>query len=317
MKKIFLFLLIVIFVAAGYLSTYGWKSTKSSVLIYSSKTKKIAASLKKHISVLSQEIGWRNADEYGNLQKAGEYIYNEFLMSGFEVEKQEFKAKDKVFYNIIAKKKGSRDTKDIFVVGAHYDTYFSPGADANASGAAVLLELAKSLSLEQLPVGLQLVAFTNKEPPFWNTGFMGSAQYLNALDDNKQGIVGAVILDSVGYYDNKAYSQRYPPFFGIFNPDKGNFLAVVGNRFSAAMQKDIFSRLQKKLSFSVIGFLFFDFINSDHWAFWERDYPAVLLTDTGPYRSRRHAGLKDVPERLNYLKMAQIVEGLVSVILDR
>ena len=307
----------IIFVATGYLSTYGWKNIKSSVLVYSPKTKRIAESLKKHVFVLSSEIGWRNNDEYGNLQKAGEYIYNEFLMSGFEVEKQSFKVQDKTFYNIIAKKKGSEETKSVFVIGAHYDSYFGPGADANASGVAVLLELAKLLSRQQAPFTLHLVAFTNKEFPFWNTELMGSAQYLRRVEENKENLSGAVILDSVGYYDTRVYSQRYPPFLGIFYPDKSNFLAVIGNRPSAFLQSDVLMRLQKELSFSIVGFLLFDFINSDHRTFWKKNYPAVLLTDTGSYRNRHHAGIKDLLEKLNYFKMAQIVEGLASIIPER
>ncbi len=72
--------------------------------------------------------------------------------------------------------------------------------------------------------------------------------------------------------------------------------------------------MKKDTSLPVRGFIGFDFMNSDQWAFRRGGYDTVLVTDTGPYRSPNYYGLSDSFKKLNYLNMAQTVKGLATVI---
>src|SRR5204862_456075 len=65
----------------------------------------------------------------------------------------------------------------VVLVGAHYDSAGTPGADDNGSGVAALLEITRQLAGAKLGRKLRCVAFTNEEPPFFDTDQMGSRVY--------------------------------------------------------------------------------------------------------------------------------------------
>ncbi|NIP25900.1 MAG: M28 family peptidase, partial [Gammaproteobacteria bacterium] len=76
------------------------------------------------------------------------------------------------------------------VVAAHYDTvWLSPGADDNASGVSVLLELAQLLKNITPGKAIELVAFTNEEQPFAETELMGSRVYLEQFTETSEKIL--------------------------------------------------------------------------------------------------------------------------------
>jgi hypothetical protein len=45
---------------------------------------------------------------------------------------------------------------------------------------------------------------------------------------------------------------------------------------------------------------------SDHWSFWVAGYPAIMVTDTAPFRYPRHHTLADTPEKIDYTAMARV-----------
>jgi hypothetical protein len=53
---------------------------------------------------------------------------------------------------------------------------------------------------------------------------------------------------------------------------------------------------------------------SDHWSFWQEGYPAVMVTDTAPFRNKNYHLPSDTPDTLDYQRMARVVEGLERVI---
>src|SRR5207244_3693598 len=58
----------------------------------------------------------------------------------------------------------------IVLFGAHYDSVSgSPGADDNATGVAVLMEISRALAKAPLKRRLRCVAFVNEEPPYFYT----------------------------------------------------------------------------------------------------------------------------------------------------
>ena len=55
---------------------------------------------------------------------------------------------------------------------------------------------------------------------------------------------------------------------------------------------------------------------SDQWSFWQFGWPATMVTDTAPFRNPHYHEASDLPETLDYARMAQVVEGLSGVIED-
>ena len=83
--------------------------------------------------------------------------------------------KDLPSQNVIAEKKGSGGAA--VVLGGHYDTVPGvSGANDNASGTAVLLAIAESLSEVELPFTLRIIAFGSEE-----LGLLGSQFYVQSI----------------------------------------------------------------------------------------------------------------------------------------
>jgi hypothetical protein len=55
---------------------------------------------------------------------------------------------------------------------------------------------------------------------------------------------------------------------------------------------------------------------SDHWSFGEHGYPALMVTDTAPFRYRHYHRDTDTFEEIDFDRMTRVVSGLVPVIED-
>ncbi|RLD95382.1 MAG: peptidase M28, partial [Aquificota bacterium] len=49
---------------------------------------------------------------------------------------------------------------------------------------------------------------------------------------------------------------------------------------------------------------------SDNASFWDKGYPAVMITDTAYYRNPNYHTSRDTPETLDYQAMAQLVKSI-------
>jgi hypothetical protein len=98
--------------------------------------------LSEHVRILAQEIGERHHLRRDALEKAAVYIEEQFRLSRYVPKSQ--RVSNRGFRNIVVDLYGRTARNKILVIGAHYDTtWMTPGADDNASGVAVLLELAR------------------------------------------------------------------------------------------------------------------------------------------------------------------------------
>lgn len=298
-------------------STFGWKIFVPHSVFVEIQDSSIPVNLKSHVQQLSETIGNRSVYEYAKLQQTADYIVEQFRAYGYQVEFQEYMIADKRVKNIIAVKRGTKAPEEIIVVGAHYDSCDNPGADDNASGVAGLLELARIFSHKDNGRTIEFVAFVNEEPPFFKTEAMGSRVYARSAKSMRKDIKGAIVLEMIGYYSNTFSSQRYPIVLGLFYPNKGNFIAVIGDFKSRPLNKNI-SRLFKKNSAFPIESVSLGFVPgadfSDHWSFWQEGYPAVMITDTAFLRHHNYHRNSDTLEKLNFDYMANVIEGLVPAI---
>ena len=201
------------------------------------------------------------------------------------------------------------------VIGAHYDTVpGSPGADDNASGVAVLIELARM----RLPA--RFVAFANEEMPYFQSGEMGSLAYAARAADAGDRISAMLSLEMLGYYRDEAGSQQYPPPLSWFYPNRGDFIGFVGDIGSRTLVRRALGAFRRSARFPSEGVAAPAAIPgvtwSDHWSFREHDYPAIMVTDTAFYRYPHYHLPSDTPEKLDYLRMARVTLGLAAVIKE-
>ncbi len=266
---------------------------------------------------LSETIGQRSYLDLEKLNLTAQYIEERLVLCGCSPERQLFDYRGNSYYNIICEVKGTEGVDNpVLIVGAHYDTVVgTPGADDNASGVACMIELARLAALEPFKKTTRFVSFCLEEPPVYMTKNMGSYIYARSLDESRTNVYGMISLEMVGYYSEHKNSQYYPNhLFQFFYPDKGNFIAFVGNIASARFTKKV------KKNFSVFSSLPVESLNSvsiipgvdfsDHRNFWKFGYPAFMITDTAFYRNPNYHAPGDIASTLNYEFMTELVSGL-------
>ena len=201
------------------------------------------------------------------------------------------------------------------VVGAHYDSVpGSPGADDNASGVAVLIELARM----RLPA--RFVAFANEEAPYFQSGEMGSHAWAARAKADGEAVTAMISLEMLGYYRDDRGSQQYPAPLGWFYPDRGNFIGFVGDLGAISLVRRAIGAFREHTKFPSEGLAAPAAIPgvswSDHWSFREHGFPAIMVTDTAFYRYPHYHLASDTPEKLDYLRMARVTLGLAATIRE-
>jgi hypothetical protein len=155
---------------------------------------------RQHIVALAEDIGARlpgSAEE----AEAAAYIVDVLEGYGYEVETQTFTFtteddEELESTNVIAVKPG--ESEEEIIVGAHYDSVDdADGVDDNASGVAVLLEVASLLQNVPTPYTIRLIAFGAEE-----NDMDGSRTYVEQMDDaDIENTVGMINLDSLAAGD--------------------------------------------------------------------------------------------------------------------
>jgi hypothetical protein len=276
----------------GTYSRTGFSESPAQTAPIRSDSMSIRQNLKRTVTELSQTIGSRGYLELSALESTSDFIASEFRSYGYRASYQPYDIQGNTYHNIFAEIRGGKRPEKIIVIGAHYDTVMeTPGADDNASGVAVLLELARLLKAGSFDRTVQFVAFTLEEPPFFRTKDMGSYRYALKLSEGKKEVEGMICLESIGYFTDTPGSQLFPlPFFRWFFPDKGNFITFVSDlrsrdflrRSLKAFKKGSDLPVESLSTFSIVPGVDF----SDHWSFWKFGYRAVMVTDTAFYRNR-------------------------------
>ena len=274
--------------------------------------------LKAHVLKLSKDYFPRSHTNTINLDRCAEYIRSHFEKAGADTSIQEFTVLGKKYQNVIGffgDKTGER-----IVIGAHYDARINtPGADDNASGISGLIELAYLIGKEKFNMGVELVAYTLEEPPFFGTEDMGSAHHARLLHDRKVRVMCMIALEMIGYFSDVSGSQSYPmPALKIFYPNTGNFIAIVGRLNQRKIVKRIKGLMKGATDlpvYSVNAPLLVPGIDfSDHRNYWLYGYDAVMITDTAFYRNQEYHKPGDTAERLNYELMGKAVIQIFEAI---
>jgi hypothetical protein len=287
----------------------------------------------------------------GSLERARTYCAQQLIDAGWNVTEQPFVAPNRFRIpddgkpdavlpmrpsgkvsgvNLLARASDSNQAGGTLLI-AHLDTVrISPGADDNASGVAVALQVARLLRQGHHDVAIALV----------------DLEELNQLGSRHLVTVGprparVICLESVGYFDDRPGAQRLPLGFGMLFPTltrtirtregRGDFLAAVHRgdceglldelvTAAADQELDLLSLLDRRWNGPGQQFtrwvnpLLMDLDRSDHAPFWRAQVPSILITGTAPLRNSRYHRRGDTPNTLDYRRMSALARSLAHVL---
>jgi len=283
----------------------------------------LAALLKRHIETIATRE--HNLRRYDELEKAARYIEATLASHGHSVGRHELFFDDRPVRNIdvVIEPRADIANPEVLVVGAHYDSVAgSPGANDNGSGVAAVIELARLLRdlAGAASRRIRLVLFVNEEPPYFKSEDMGSLHYARALAERGERVVAMYSLETIGFYSSAPGSQRYPWPFGLLFPDRGDFVALVGTLSSRALVWETVRSFRSHTAFPSIGGVAPDLVPgidwSDHWSFEQVGFPAMMVTDTAPFRYPHYHQATDTPDKVDVESLARVVKGMERVIRD-
>ena len=272
-----------------------------------------AENLRRHVEAIASRE--RNVFRPEALEAAARLVEQALSGLGYAVGAQRFQSGPGEVRNLEVEVKGGARAGEIVVVGAHYDSVAGAvGANDNGSGVAAVIELARLLRGANPARTLRFVAFVNEEPPFYHSDAMGSRHYTRRSRERGERIVAMLSLETIGYYSDRPGSQRYPFPLSLFYPSTGNFIAFVSNLASRPLLHEAVSAFRRHAGVSseaVAAPAFIPGVDwSDHWSFWQEGWPALMVTDTAPYRYPHYHTMQDTPDKVDYERLARVVTGL-------
>ena len=272
------------------------------------------------VEFLTSVYPYRNHKNHESLEEAASYIENEFRKLDCVPENQYWEVNGNRYRNVIAS--FNPESKKRLIVGAHYDVCGDiPGADDNASAVAGLLECARLFDARRPDIGYRLdfVAYCLEEPPFFRTPDMGSAVHARSLLPFRNDILGMICLDMIGCFSDEPGSQDIPlrDLRRTF-PDTGNFIIVAGRSHQKGFAEKVTGLISEKCSvpaFTVTDPRLNSLLElSDHLNYWNYGFNAVMINDTAMLRNKNYHEYEDTIEKLDFVKMAEVVNGCCHAI---
>lgn len=279
------------------------------------------ANLKVYLEqIIGSESEYRNYKNIQELNRVSAWIREQMRLFGVNCSFQTYTVNSLPYRNVVCPLNAGHSNK--VILGAHYDVFEEQhGADDNASGVAGVLEAARILAAEKsrLKQNVEFVFYTLEEPPYFRTEYMGSYVHAKSVAKSKDKISGVYILEMIGYFDSKA-KQDYPVGLKWIYPSHSNFIAAVGNlqsRDLTASYCNAMGELNQLQCERLISPSFIQGVDfSDHMNYWEFEMPAMMITDTAFYRNKHYHTEQDTLDKLNLDKMAQVIDGVVKMVLD-
>jgi Zn-dependent M28 family amino/carboxypeptidase len=274
--------------------------------------------LREHVQALARTPRVPGTPEH---LAAAEYVRGHLLDAGFEVRREHVHDAGFIGANLFTEPWPDRTDLPFLIIGAHYDSVqSSPGADDNASAVAALLELATWIHAEppsKPRARLQLVAYDLEE-----YGMVGSHTHCRQLNSAGAAVRGMIALEMLGYTDSTPGSQRLPPALAALYPNVGNFIGLVGNEKSSPLLQSVVSEMKRvpglPVEFIAVpgnGEVFFETRLSDHSAFWDAGYQALMITDTSFFRNPHYHQRSDTPQTLDFPFLTRVTQGVCGAVL--
>lgn len=183
--------------------------------------------------------------------------------------------------NLVVEIPGTEWPEEIIEVMAHYDTAYhekSPGADDNGSGVAAALEVARILRSHPAKRTVRIIFADHEE-----TGFYGSTQHVAEVARVEDNVVGALIVDTIGY---APIGREHPvrPSFVLERGTEEHHALSSGYRKTKSMATALKFQFKKYSDRGVtLDIMTEDALpaTADHGPYWDGGLPALLLA--APY----------------------------------
>lgn len=287
---------------------------------------RLAAALRRDVEELAGPLAGRNVFNPARLRACEAFLTASLASTGANVTRQTYPCRGVDVSNFEIEFRGTDKASEVLVVGAHYDAVElpaggCPAANDNGSGTAAVLALARRFAAEggEAARTVRFVLWVNEEPPFFWTELMGSLVHARACRARGDNIIGMITPETLGCYSDEEGSQRYPlSIFKRWYPTRGDFVAFLGMHEARGFVRRCVGLFREHAAFPSLGAALPAIVPhvgaSDHWSYWKCGYPALMVTDTAPYRYRWYHTMEDTPEKMNFERMARVVDGLGAVV---
>ncbi len=260
------------------------------------------------------------------LERAESLVASELSAAGLETVRRPFLFRGASYNNIVATLEGTDPELPALLIGAHFDsTAGTPGADDNASGVAVMLEVARLAAGTARRRTVQFVGFNLEElQDLRGTFRVGSSRFAEQARAEGMRYAGALILEMVGYTDERPRSQSVPPLVFKRVPRTGTFLAAVGDggsrellaSFERSAKLHVPELIVVTYSTRLRGWLLPLTRLSDNASFWDQRYPSLMITDTAFLRNPHYHRPSDRSDTLDYGFMAMVTRAVLGAVYD-
>ncbi len=275
----------------------------------SDEEQEVVARLREEVYALVS-LGQRNPSDEWRLATATDHLASRLEGIGASVQRQGFEVDGVLAQNLVVDVPGLRWGDQWVIVGARFDSPIgSPGADDNASGVAALLELVRAALTHRAQRSQRYVLWSDAGARA-RLEASGAAHQARLMQANDETVAVVLELQGLGRYRTEAGTQRYRD--GVpRGSSRGDFLNVTSYAQFAAMAQRFTARLAEQCSLPVRSEILLE-PEPDwaHGAFVHQGHPALLVGDTGQRRDEAIGTARDVPEALDYERMARAVVGL-------
>jgi Peptidase family M28 len=228
-------------------------------------------------------------------------FYHEYTEAGYELK------------NVICNKQGS--SSKILLLCAHYDTILmrdfedidsrAPGADDNASGVSMLLEISRIISKLNFEYTIQFAFFSGEEQGLW-----GSKHYAEYIKDKKEDLYAVVNLDMCG--ETGFLTDNNTTYIDIDDGTTGS--ATTNNEPSETLGQKM---EQMALDYTNMSVEYDPIANSDYMPFEARGYVCVGAYDGSAVDKNTHYHSEtDVPTNLNMDFLTSVTKMVLAFVLS-
>lgn len=322
MKALVIWLCVIggfVYLLGLYMTSMPGASHAGALPLLTDEERSVADRLHGHVEALAHDIGARGPHLPSAALEAETYLHNSLRKAGYDVRATDVETKSGALRTLEGQLGGGRNADEIVLVAAHYDTDGrSPGAEANASGCAVLIEVARGMIELAGERSVRFVLFPTGAGIYAGAENSAAATYARSAHQKHEKIVAMLSLDSLGSYKDTSDSQGGPFPLSCWYPSTANFVAFVGDFDSRDVVRKCVELFRLTTKFPCEGAALPGFApgfnSSDHAGFRRQDYPALIVTDTGSMRNEKAGTQFDTSDRIDYEKMARVTAGITRVI---